>query len=177
MNLGDAMQVWSNDHYRAAVHRPAYDTIGCSGRFAPYFLTRWQCKLESLIPAHLVSSKYSGISLEEILKGHESALVLSSADDVQIQRLALNEQVKLGQSARLGSGYRLYPVNRSGSNSWGDCLGSRSQHLISRGAPILSSTGERRTCQDVQKFGVVMFKKGNWASSAEPSIPVSRLSA
>ena len=56
-----------------------------------------------------------------------------------------------------------------------------SQHLLSTGrsGSICSTSEWLNPVKDhyPKKFGVVMFKKGNWASSAEPSIPVSRLRA
>ena len=93
VNLGDAMQVWSNDHYRAAVHRVLpMTTIGCSGRFStPYFFNPpGNATLESLIPADLESPKYRVFTWKEYIKGRvDDNFADLGEDDIQIERFRI----------------------------------------------------------------------------------------
>ena len=93
VNLGDAMQVWSNDHYRAAVHRVLpMTTIGCSGRFStPYFFNPpGNATLESLIPAHLELPKYRVFTWKEYIKGRvDDNFADLGEDDIQIERFRI----------------------------------------------------------------------------------------
>jgi len=93
VNLGDAMQVWSNDHYCAAVHRVLpMTTIGCSGRFStPYFFNPpGNATLESLIPAHLESPKYRVFTWKEYIKGRvDDNFADLGEDDIQIERFRI----------------------------------------------------------------------------------------
>ena len=93
VNLGDAMQVWSNDHYRAAVHRVVpMTTIGCSGRFStPYFFNpAGNATLESLIPAHLELPKYRVFTWKEYIKGRvDDNFADLGEDDIQIERFRI----------------------------------------------------------------------------------------
>lgn len=93
VNLGDAMQVWSNDHYRAAVHRVLpMTTIGCSGRFStPYFFNPpGNATLESLIPAHQESPKYRVFTWKEYIKGRvDDNFADLGEDDIQIERFRI----------------------------------------------------------------------------------------
>ncbi len=93
VNLGDAMQVWSNDHYRAAVHRVLpMNTIGCSGRFStPYFFNPpGNATLESLIPAHLESPIYRVFTWKEYIKGRvDDNFADLGEDDIQIERFRI----------------------------------------------------------------------------------------
>ena len=93
VNLGDAMQVWSNDHYRAAVHRVVpMTTIGCSGRFStPYFFNpAGNATLESLIPAHLELPKYRVFTWKQYIKGRvDDNFADLGEDDIQIERFRI----------------------------------------------------------------------------------------
>ena len=93
VNLGDAMQVWSNDHYRAAVHRVLpMTTIGCSGRFStPYFFNPpGNATLESLISAQLESPKYRVFTWKEYIKGRvDDNFADLGEDDIQIERFRI----------------------------------------------------------------------------------------
>ena len=93
VNLGDAMQVWSNNHYRAAVHRVLpMTTIGCSGRFStPYFFNPpGNATLESLISAQLESPKYRVFTWKEYIKGRvDDNFADLGEDDIQIERFRI----------------------------------------------------------------------------------------
>ncbi len=93
VNLGDAMQVWSNDHYRAAVHRVLpMTTIGCSGRFStPYFFNPpGNATLKSLIPAQLELPKYRVFTWKEYIKGRvDDNFADLGEDDIQIERFRI----------------------------------------------------------------------------------------
>ena len=108
VNLGDAMQVWSNDHYRAAVHRVLpMATIGCSGRFStPYFFNPpGNATLEPLIAESLESPKYRAFTWKEYIKGRvDDNFVDLGEDDIQIERFRIRSKPSSSDLAQASSG-------------------------------------------------------------------------
>jgi len=94
VNLGDAMQVWSNDVYRAAVHRvlPMRD-IGCSGRFStPYFFNPdREAVLEPLPALSDTTPQYRPFTWRDYIKGRvDDNFADIGEDDIQIERFRIS---------------------------------------------------------------------------------------
>ena len=72
VNLGDAMQVWTNDAYVAAVHRVLPQKVGSGGRFStPYFFNPTNDAVLEPLPALLSGSEplYRTFTWREYIKG------------------------------------------------------------------------------------------------------------
>jgi isopenicillin N synthase-like dioxygenase len=92
VNLGDSLQVWSDDHYRAAVHRVLPMTnldSGVSGRFStPYFYNpRSDAVLEPLPALVEGTPRYRSFTWKEYIKGRVTDNYADIGDDdIQIAR-------------------------------------------------------------------------------------------
>ena len=92
INLGDALQVWSNDEYRAAVHRvvPMTDVAdGRSGRFStPFFYNpASDAVLEPLAPLSMDGPHYSSFTWRDYIRGRVTDNYADiGEDDIQIER-------------------------------------------------------------------------------------------
>jgi len=94
VNLGDAMQVWSNDLYRAAIHRvlPMRD-IGCLGRFStPYFFNPSRdAVLEPLSALSDTAPQYRSFTWKDYIKGRvDDNFADIGEDDIQIERFRIS---------------------------------------------------------------------------------------
>jgi len=74
VNLGDSLQVWSNDNYRAAIHRVVRMTTlknGSDGRFStPYFYNpKGDAMLEPLSALSADTPRYRPFTWREYIKG------------------------------------------------------------------------------------------------------------
>lgn len=87
VNLGDTMQVWSNDRYRAAVHRVTPMTA--SERYSiPYFLNpRRDAMLEPISSLGIQPPHYKSFTWREYVQGrNDDNFADAGHDDVQISR-------------------------------------------------------------------------------------------
>ena len=93
VNLGDAMQVWTNDVYRAAVHRVLpMDQIGMPGRYStPYFYSPMRdAVLEPLPGLTEGEPHYRRFTWKEYIKGRvDDNYTDLGQDDIQISRFRL----------------------------------------------------------------------------------------
>jgi len=91
VNLGDAMQVWTNDNYRAAVHRvvPMSQTTRYS---TPYFYNpRSDAQLEPLIGLTDDSPRFRSFSWRDYIKGRvDDNFTDLGEDDIQIDRYRIS---------------------------------------------------------------------------------------
>ena len=94
VNLGDAMQVWSNDVYRAAIHRVLpMDAIGCSGRFStPYFFNPSRdAVLEPLSALSGTAPQYRSFTWKDYIKGRVDDNFADIGEvDIQIERFRIS---------------------------------------------------------------------------------------
>ena len=93
VNLGDALQVWTNDTYRAAVHRVVpMSSIGASGRFStPYFFSPDKdAVLEPLSTLSTEAPRYRRFTWQEYIKGRvDDNYTDLGEDDIQISQFRL----------------------------------------------------------------------------------------
>ena len=93
VNLGDAMQVWSNDIYRAAVHRVVpMASIGAKHRYStPYFFNPDKdAILEPLASISAAEPKYRSFTWQDYIKGRvDDNYVDLGKDDIQISQFRL----------------------------------------------------------------------------------------
>jgi len=87
VNLGDAMQVWSNDHYRAAIHRVTPRTL--DARFStPYFFNpSSDAVLAPLAELAADEPKFTPFHWRDYIKGRvEDNFTDLGVEDIQIDR-------------------------------------------------------------------------------------------
>ena len=93
VNLGDAMQVWSNDSYRAAVHRVvSLESMGAEKRYStPYFFSPHRdAVLEPLAALSADAPKYRSFTWQEYIKGRiDDNYTDLGEDDIQISHFRL----------------------------------------------------------------------------------------
>ena len=93
VNLGDALQVWSNDTYKAAVHRVVpMRSIGAENRYStPYFFSPHKdAVLEPLTALSPDAPRYRSFSWQEYIKGRvDDNYTDLGEDDIQISRFRL----------------------------------------------------------------------------------------
>lgn len=101
VNLGDAMQVWTNDVYRAAVHRvQPIDSLGAVGRFStPYFFNPKRDAVLVPLPELLAAMGgaapvYRSFTWKEYITGRvEDNYTDLGEDDIQISRFRMPASV------------------------------------------------------------------------------------
>ena len=93
VNLGDAMQVWSNDSYKAAVHRVVpLESMGAEKRYStPYFFSPHRdAVLEPLAELSADSPRYRSFTWQEYIKGRiDDNYTDLGEDDIQISHFRL----------------------------------------------------------------------------------------
>ena len=92
VNIGDALQVWSNDNYRAGVHRVVPMPADGEGRFSTaYFYTpRRDAMLEPLRQLDTGAPHFSSFTWREYIRGRlDDNYTDRGVDDIQIDRFRI----------------------------------------------------------------------------------------
>jgi len=94
VNLGDALQVWTNDVYRAAIHRVLpMQTVGAAGRYStPFFYNPQGDAVLEPLPALMAGDPvFRSFTWKEYITGRvEDNYADLGVDDIQIDRFRLS---------------------------------------------------------------------------------------
>jgi len=94
VNLGDALQVWTNDVYRAAIHRVLpMQTVGAAGRYStPFFFNPGSDAVLEPLPALMTGDPvFRSFTWKEYITGRvEDNYADLGVDDIQIDRFRLS---------------------------------------------------------------------------------------
>ena len=94
VNIGDAIQVWSNDNYRAALHRVVPVSAEGDGRYstAYFYSPKRDAILEPLPPLYDGEPRFKSFTWREYIKGRlDDNYDDRGVDDIQIDRFRLKQ--------------------------------------------------------------------------------------